>query len=130
MGLFYDDFYHVKLFWVFLGCFGGFILLIGLFLLFVFGCSCVNWSTGEKTYTGYIYSAEDEWGDSTEGHLRFSENAGEDVQPAFCVKKNDGQKIKELAGSGKKVRVTVPTGFAFTAPWNCPIPANVEVISE
>ena len=88
---------------------------------------CVQVSTGEKQYTGYIYAAEDGWA-KTVGHLRFSENAGYDEQPSFCVDKKDGQQIKELAGSGKKVRVTIPSGFAIVVPWVCAIPASVEIM--
>lgn len=97
------------------------ICLIGFSFL------CVHLSTGEKQYTGYIYSAEDSIA-KTVGHIRFSENAGMDEQPAFCVDKRDGQQIKDLAGSGKKVRVTIPSGFAFSFPWTCPIPASVEIM--
>lgn len=86
----------------------------------------MQWSPGEAQYTGYIYSAEDGAGDKTRGHLRFSENAGPDGQPSFCVKKADGWRIKELAGSGKKVKVTIPAGFEWAWFWDCAIPASVE----
>lgn len=91
--------------------------------------ACARVSTGEKQYTGYIYSAEDGIAKTT-GHLRFSENAGMDKQPSFCVDKKDGQQIKDLAGSGKKVKVTIPAGFAIAFPWTCPIPATVEVMEK
>lgn len=91
---------------------------------------CLQISVGEQTLTGYIYSVEDDLGNKTRGHLRFSENAGEDSQPSFCVQKADGHILKELAGSGKKVRVEIPAGFAFAPFWDCAIPAQVEVMEE
>lgn len=100
-------------------------ILIPIILICI--CSCFQLNTGEKQYTGYIYSAEDGIAE-TIGHLRFSENAGYDKQPSFCVDKKDGAQVKELAGSGKKVRVTVPAGFAVAFPWVCGIPAQIEEI--
>lgn len=102
------------------------LIVIGVLVL-AFAAASVQVNTGEKQYTGYIYSAEDGIAE-TVGHLRFSENAGMDEQPSFCVDKKDGQQIKDLAGSGKKVKVTVPAGFAIAFPWVCGIPANVEVM--
>lgn len=104
-------------------------LIMGFIILLVSIVSCMFISTGEKQYTGYIYSAEDGIA-RTVGHLRFSENAGMDTQPSFCVDKKDGQQIKELAVSGKKVKVTIPAGFAFAFPWTCPIPASIEIMEE
>lgn len=100
-----------------------FILLVSGFLL-----THLHWNIGESVYTGYIYSAEDGIA-ATTGHLRYSLNAGADEQPSFCVNKGtDASKLlKELAGSGKKVRVTVPAGFSIVAPWACAFPAEIEV---
>lgn len=90
--------------------------------------SLVNISFGEKTYTGYIYSSENVL-NMTVGHIRFSENTGEDKQPSFCTVKGSEQakKLKELTGSGKKVFVTVPEGFVVNN-WfgQCGIPAVIE----
>jgi len=88
---------------------------------------CTHWNTGDKTYTGYIYSVEESLGEIT-AHVRFSEYAGEDSQPSFCISKNDETMVRELSGSGKKVKVLIPSGFAIAAPWACPIPAQIEVI--
>lgn len=104
------------------------LFTVGIFaviILAMFGASFIQWNPGEDIYTGYIYSAEDGIAKTT-GHLRFSENAGMDEQPSFCVDKKDGQQLKELAGSGKKVRVTVPAGFAIKAPWVCVFPATID----
>lgn len=100
-------------------------IILGLFVIGGFGIVFVRFNPGEDIYTGYIYSAEDGIAQTT-GHLRFSENAGMDEQPSFCMDKKDGQRLKELAGSGKKVRVTVPAGFAIKAPWVCAFPAIIE----
>lgn len=100
-------------------------ILIPIMLICI--CSCFQLNTGDKQYTGYIYSAEDGIAE-TVGHLRFSENAGYDEQPSFCVDKKDGAQVKELAGSGKKVRVTIPAGFTVAFPWVCGIPAQIEEI--
>lgn len=90
----------------------------------------IQWSPGEQKLTGYIYSVGDEWGDKTVGHIRFSEYAGEDSQPKFCVKKKDGEFLKELAGSGKKVFIKIPAGFSLAPVWDCAIPAEIEIIEE
>lgn len=50
----------------------------------------------------------------------------EDKQPSFCVKKSDSWKLKELAGSEKKVTITIPVGFKIGNPWDCLIPAEVK----
>lgn len=104
----------------------GVLVLIFVFIAIV---GCFNWNTGEKQYTGYIYSAEDTLF-ATTGHLRFSENAGMDEQPAFCVDKANGQKIKDLAGTGKKVKVTIPAGFKVVLPNFCAFPAEIEEMGE
>lgn len=104
------------------------ITLVGVTgLMAVFGgfCSCFYWNIGEKTYTGYIYSAEDSY-TKTVGQIRFSQNAGTDEQPSFCVKKEHGDNIRKYAGTDTKVKVTIPTGIAVAFPWDCPIEAVVE----
>lgn len=105
--------------------FWGTMLIALVLALFFSTLSCVRISTGEKQYTGYIYSAEDSFGKTT-GHIRFSQNAGEDTQPSFCVKKEHGDMVKQYTGTGVKVRVTIPAGFAIAWPWDCPIEATVE----
>lgn len=105
-----DDSYHREggvlwgsLFWIF-GTIGTFAFL-----------GSIHFSIGTSNLTGYIYSAETRLGYTT-GHIRFSEQAGQDVQPSFCVKADSepGRKITELAGSGKKVKVTIPPYFYFS----------------
>ena len=92
----------------------------------------IQFNTGEKTYTGYIYSAEDSW-DRIVGHIRFSEYAGKDEQPEFCAIKgsSEAKKIKDLAGSGKKVRVSVPAGLHIQMWYGqCGLPATIEEMDE
>ena len=98
-------------------------------LLSPFTLVCLHWNGGDKTYTGYIYSVTESFR-KTEAHLRFSEYAGEDSQPSFCIADSDIDMIRNLAGSGKKVKVFIPAGFAIDLPWKCPIPAQVEVMEE
>lgn len=92
--------------------------------------SLITISTGEKTYTGYVYSAEDIF-DKTEVHIRYSLNAGEDSQPSFCVKKDNplSDKFKELSGSETKLKVKVPAGFSMNM-WYGQCPIEAEIIEE
>lgn len=55
-------------------------------------------------------------------------NIGEDNQPAFCIADADKDKVRGLAGSGKRVKVLVPKGFVFASPWSCPMPAQIEIM--
>lgn len=87
------------------------------------------WKVGESVYTGYIYSTEDFF-DRTNVHIRFSEAAGKDAQPSFCVAEEDKEFVQSLAGSGKKVRVTVPAGIVWKFFTSCQIPASVEVVDD
>lgn len=75
--------------------------------------TCFRWQIGTDTRTGYIYSVDEEFGKGTV-HIRLSENAGEDSQEPFCVDGENLEKARKLAGSGKKVVVTLPaTGIHF-----------------
>lgn len=74
---------------------------------------CFRWQIGTDTRTGYIYSVDEEFGKGTV-HIRLSESAGEDSQKPFCVDGENLEKARKLAGSGKKVIVTLPsTGIHF-----------------
>lgn len=79
------------------------------FIIFLFS---LNLQLSTQNLTGYIYSSEDRLGYTT-AHIRFSEQAGTDSQPYFCVKTESkaGNDIHTYAGSGKKVKVTVPPYF-------------------
>ena len=66
--------------------------------------SCFRWQIGEDIRTGYIYSVDEYFGKGSV-HIRLGENAGEDTQQPFCVSGDNLKKVKELAGSSKKVKV-------------------------
>ena len=108
---------------------GGYLItVVPLSIFLIMSLSLCQWNTGEKVYTGYIYSVGDTL-NKTVGHIRFSENAGEDSQPSFCAVKGseDAQKIKELAGTGKKVKIAVPEGLSIQMWYGqCGLPASVE----
>jgi len=91
----------------------GFVLGIVWVVLFI-GISNVQFSN--DTLTGYIYSKDSKWG-VTNYHIRFSETAGEDVQPSFCAN-SDTQNARDLdavVGTGKKVTVNIPSkGWYFS----------------
>lgn len=94
--------------------------LFGIIWVIVF-LLCFRVNTGTKTLTGYIYSSQTRFGYIV-GHIRFSEQAGADVQPAFCTKADSeaGRAIKEHTGSGRKVVITEPPYFYLTNnPFAC-----------
>lgn len=89
-----------------LGTINAVLLLISLFC-------CFRWQIGTDVRTGYIYSVDEAFGEGTV-HIRMGKNAGEDTQEPFCVNDENLEKARSLAGTGKKVRVTIPaTGFRF-----------------
>lgn len=107
-------------------------LIAGMFLCIpIIGImTLMHISTGEKTYTGYIYSTEDVL-DKTNVHIRFSKDAGKDEQPVFCVKNGtvNSEKFKDLAGSDNKVKIKIPAGFALNM-WYGQCPIEAEIIEE
>lgn len=100
-----------------------FILVIGAPILALF----VDWRISSQKLTGYIYATED-FVNTTTVHIRFSENAGEDEQPSFCVALKDRELAHSLAGSGKKVSAFVPSGFKFAPFWECGLPAEITIL--
>lgn len=100
-----------------------FILGIGAPILALF----IDWRISSEKLTGYIYSTED-FANTTTVHIRFSENAGGDEQPSFCVALKDRELAHSLAGSGKKVSVFVPSGFKFAPFWECGLPAEITIL--
>lgn len=79
-----------------------------------------------QTYTGYIYSVEGNIGKAV-GHIRFSQNAGEDTQPSFCVNLEDREMLEQYVGTDTKVKVTEPAGTTWTL-FGCGLPVTVEEI--
>lgn len=93
---------------------------LGVIWLIAFLVS-LNISFTNQNLTGYIYASQSTFGYTT-AHIRFSQSAGQDVQPSFCVKTDSpvGQQIQRLAGSGQKVRVDIPRYFYFANnPFAC-----------
>jgi Pyruvate/2-oxoacid:ferredoxin oxidoreductase gamma subunit len=88
------------------------------FLTFLFS---INISLGSKELTGYIYSSNNRIGYTT-AHIRFSQNAGSDAQPEFCVKTDSeaARAIQQYVGADTKVRVSIPAYFYFSNnPFAC-----------
>lgn len=93
--------------------YGGIVATIDMFLAVMAILTCLRWQIGTDVMTGYIYSVEEEFGRGTV-HIRLGENAGADSQEPFCVRGENLEKDRALAGSGKKVKVTIPaTGLRF-----------------
>lgn len=94
--------------------YGGFFLCGCMVLLTITSfLTCLRWQIGTDIKTGFIYSVEEHFGKGTV-HLRMSLEAGKDSQEPFCVEGENLSKARELAGSGKKVRVIIPsTNFHF-----------------
>lgn len=81
----------------------------------------LNVSIGSHSLTGYIYSDTSQFGYTT-AHIRYSQNAGMDVQPEFCVKTDSkaGQQILADVGTGTKVKINIPSYFYFAeSPFAC-----------
>lgn len=80
------------------------------------------WHMSSENLSGYVYQRGETLG-YARYDLRFSQNAGKDNQPSFCVKAGSEQdeKMKQYLGEDKKVNVYVPTHhFRFVNnPWEC-----------
>lgn len=89
---------------------GAGVLLVLAFFFFV---GAVHMDLSSQSLTGYIYSSSNNVAGYTTAHIRFSENAGTDAQPEFCVKADSdaGRAIAKYVGSGKKVKVEIPSYF-------------------
>ncbi len=96
---------------------------IGLgFIAFMALLMSLNYSTTAEHLSGYIYSSETNWTGYTRAHIRFSQNAGQDVQPSFCVKADSepGQAIAKYTGTDTKVKIEIPRYFYLSNnPWAC-----------
>lgn len=89
-----------------------------------------GWSIRDNYYTGYIYTVSTAF-DRTIAKLRFSENAGEDKQPSFCVYGEEAKKAIKLAGSGIKVRVhEKETAFHFKSFLGCNADTEIEILED
>lgn len=93
--------------------YGGIFTAVDVLFAVITILLCLRWQIGTDVMTGYIYSVEEQFGKG-KVHIRLGENAGADSQEPFCVSGENLEKARELAGSGKKVKVTIPsTGFHF-----------------
>lgn len=95
--------------------------LSGILLLLAIPFS-LRGSTADKRLSGYIYSSETNWSGYTTAHIRFSQNAGQDVQPSFCVKADSeaGRAIQQYVGTDTKVQIDIPRYFYFANnPFAC-----------
>lgn len=97
----------------------GFIFVIVLML-------GLQWNLGDDTYTGYIYSVEGVF-DRVKGHIRYSQNAGSDQQPSFCVAKERREELEQYVGKDIKVQVKVPAGFGWSLT-ECVNQATIKVM--
>lgn len=99
----------------------GYAALTFFFLALIVGLVSLNVHTASKHLTGYIYSSSDRFGYTT-AHIRYSQNAGADVQPEFCVKTDSdaGRAIQKYEGTETKVAVDIPSYFYFSNnPFAC-----------
>lgn len=91
------------------------------FLWLVTFCLSLVIHIGGQELSGYIYSSSDRAG-YTRAHIRYSQAAGADVQPAFCVKSDSvaGREIQKYVGSDSKVEIKIPGYFYLTNnPFAC-----------
>lgn len=107
--------------------FGGIVgsLVFGLIFAVVLMLG-LQWNLGDDTYTGYIYSVEGVF-DRVKGHIRFSQNAGSDEQPSFCVAKERREELEQYVGKDIKVQVSVPAGFGWSLT-GCVNQATIKVM--
>lgn len=68
-----------------------------------------KWQIGNSNLTGYVYQRSESFGYASYD-LRYSQNAGQDNQPSFCVAAGSSEdlKLQKLVGQETKVSVTVP----------------------
>lgn len=90
---------------------GGFwiICLSAIALMFVVPLS-FKWKVSNDNLTGYVYQRNEAFGYASYS-LRFSQNAGTDSQPSFCVKAGSAEdkKIAQYVGTDSKVRIETPS---------------------
>lgn len=81
----------------------GTVLIIVLF-------AAVKWGISSDSLTGYVYQRNEAFGYASYS-LRFSQNAGTDEQPSFCVKagSEEDNKIRQYVGTDTKVQISTPT---------------------
>ena len=89
------------------------VILIGISLLIVCLFTTVKFQISSSNLTGYIYQRSDAFGYVTYD-LRYSQGAGSDSQPSFCVKSGSDEdlKMQKYVGTDTKVSIIIPSsGF-------------------
>lgn len=88
---------------------GGTAIFTGLTLCILL-LFAIKWQPSSDTLTGYVYQRNNHYGYASYS-LRFSQNAGMDAQPSFCVKADSEQdkKLSEVVGQDIKVQVSIPS---------------------
>lgn len=79
------------------------------FILFVLTMVCIKFNVSSSSLTGYVYQRSESFG-YVMYDLRFSQNAGTDSQPSFCVKAGSEAdvNISKYVGTDTKVFITIP----------------------
>lgn len=112
--------------WGVLAAVTGFVWLIVLMF-------AIKWQPSSDTLTGYIYQRNNRYGYANYS-LRFSQNAGMDEQPSFCVRAGsvEDNKLKDFVGKEVKVQVAIPSrGFRIVNnPFECSSYAVLEEVLE
>ena len=96
------------------------VMFFGIVFFFAL-LGSMNLRISTQELTGYIYSSSNRVG-YTAAHIRFSQNAGTDAQPEFCVKTDSeaGRAVKKYVGSDTKVKIHIPGYFYFSNnPFAC-----------
>ena len=111
------------------GEFAAFIGGGGIFVAIILVLLSMRWNVGSQNLTGYIYQRSDKWGFVTYD-LRYSQGAGTDDQPSFCVASgsDEDKKLQKVVGTNDKVSIIVPSaGFRFVNnPFTCAAFASLD----
>jgi hypothetical protein len=105
-------------------------LTTGMGLMFSF-MAASKWQISSETLTGYVYSRSESWG-YAEYELRFSQNAGMDTQPSFCVRAGSeaDNAYRQVVGKNTKVTVEIPpTSYRLSGNlFECNSQANLPIV--
>lgn len=106
-------------------------IIIGVLLLIICLFTSIKFQISSSNLTGYIYQRSDAFGYVTYD-LRYSQGAGSDSQPSFCVKSGSDEDIKmqKYVGTDTKVSIVIPSsGFRIANNiFECPSSAKLDKI--
>lgn len=109
------------------------LTVTALFIAIFTFLASAHWQISSSTLTGYIYQRNERFG-FVDYDIRYSQNAGQDEQPSFCVLSgSDADKtIQKLVGTESKVYVNVPSNHFFVAdnPYTCSSVATIERVEN